>query len=319
MKDSSRRYSWAFGRSLRLIALLFLLAAMAFMLPDRAATNVGAQVPPVGGGVDSDDDPNEVDDGLPDSILDPEDLIPVPAPAAPAPAAPAPAAPRPPAVSVAPTTPQVAAPQPAARPAQPILPAQQPQPAAPVAPGPAEPAVASCEVIEVPGERPRGPITIEVSAQGAQEVPPVNTIGSAFARFTFDESVGTLGYFVTAFGFSPDLITAAHIHRGAPGVNGPIVQFISPTGFVQANGTLQLTAADIGDLKSGNLYFNVHSFENPGGFARAQLVIPTPQSIQQIVCREPEPPLAVRPAQRPATTPMRIAPPSTGSGGLLED
>jgi hypothetical protein len=119
-----------------------------------------------------------------------------------------------------------------------------------------------------------GPIVIEVRATGAQEVPPVSTVGTAFARFTFDENTGTLDFFVTQFGFSANVVTAAHIHRGAVGVNGPIIHFISATGFIQASGRLQLSAADVADLKAGNLYLNVHSVDYPAGYARAQLFLP---------------------------------------------
>ena len=119
-----------------------------------------------------------------------------------------------------------------------------------------------------------GPLVIEVRATGAQEVPPVSTVGTAFARFTFDESTGTLDFFVTQFGFSANVVTAAHIHRGPVGVNGPIIHFISETGFIQASGRLFLSAADVADLRAGNLYLNVHSVDFPAGYARAQLILP---------------------------------------------
>ena len=119
--------------------------------------------------------------------------------------------------------------------------------------------------------------TFEVQASGLNEVPAVNGPGSAFARFTFDDVTRELTYAVTVSGFSPDQVTASHIHRGAAGVNGPIIYPLSTTGFTQVAGKITLTDADVADLKAGNLYVNVHSLANPGGFARGQMYL-TPEA-----------------------------------------
>ena len=132
------------------------------------------------------------------------------------------------------------------------------------------------------------PVAFEVQATGAQEVTPVDNPGSAFARFTFDEDTQELTFAVTVSGLSPNLVTASHIHRGAAGVNGPVVHFISDKGFTQAAGTIELSDEDVAVLMAGDFYLNVHSAEHPGGFARGQLIMPA-----------------------------AIAPPSTGDAGLL--
>src|SRR5687767_13430007 len=80
--------------------------------------------------------------------------------------------------------------------------------------------------------------TIEGWATGAEEVPVVNTTSRAFVRFVFNDVTNTMTYAVTQSGFSADQVTAAHIHRGARGVNGPIVHNLSTVGFVQVAGTL---------------------------------------------------------------------------------
>jgi hypothetical protein len=149
-------------------------------------------------------------------------------------------------------------------------------------------------------------VTFEVRAVGAQENPPVPGPGSAFVRFNFDDVTRQLRFAVTVSGLSPNLVTAAHIHRGAVGVNGPIIHFISATGFTQVEGTIVLSEADVADLRAGNLYFNVHSVENPGGFARGQLILPPAPVAPIVVVEQP----------RPAAP---IAPPRTGSAGLLND
>src|SRR5262245_27981488 len=140
--------------------------------------------------------------------------------------------------------------------------------------------------------------TMEGFATGAEENPPVNSPGRAFVRFTFNDQTNALTYAVTQSGFSADQVTAAHIHRGAKGVNGPIVHNLSTVGFVQVAGSINLSAADVQDLRAGNYYFNIHSTANPGGYARMQLTLPA----------------AAMGATPAATLPVR--PPATGSGGF---
>ena len=142
--------------------------------------------------------------------------------------------------------------------------------------------------------------TIEGWATGAEEVPVVNTPGRAFVRFVFNDVTNTMTYAVTQSGFSADQVTAAHIHRGARGVNGPIVHNLSTVGFVQVAGTLNLSAADVADLRAGNFYFNIHSGANPGGYARMQLMLPS-GAMPQTQPPRPMPP---------------VSPPRTGDGGF---
>ena len=118
-------------------------------------------------------------------------------------------------------------------------------------------------------------VNIDVIAVGAQENPPVVGEGYAVAHFTYDSATKVLTYAVTVNGLSSGLVTASHIHRGAIGVNGPIVHPLSTVGFTQVAGSITLSADDVADLEAGRYYLNVHSTANPGGFARAQLILPT--------------------------------------------
>jgi hypothetical protein len=107
--------------------------------------------------------------------------------------------------------------------------------------------------------------------RGRNEVPPADPDGFGAAGVAIHVTRGTLCYFVTAARIAP--ADRAHIHRGAAGVNGPIVvDFEAPTdGF----------SADCVDIDSGlareivdnpaGFYVNVHNPEFTGGAIRGQL------------------------------------------------
>jgi CHRD domain-containing protein len=67
---------------------------------------------------------------------------------------------------------------------------------------------------------------------------------------------------------------AAHIHRGATGVSGPVVvPFTAPDANGSSSGCAQATAQLIDEITAGaaGFYVNVHTKEHPGGAIRAQL------------------------------------------------
>lgn len=109
-----------------------------------------------------------------------------------------------------------------------------------------------------------------VTLTGAQEVPPVSTQASGTARVTVAEDL-SVSVTVTTSGI---VATAAHIHQGAAGANGPVIVPFVKSGdnsFTSQPGA-KLTPAQFEALKNGGLYVNVHSAARPGGEIRAQLV-----------------------------------------------
>jgi hypothetical protein len=112
---------------------------------------------------------------------------------------------------------------------------------------------------------------------GDNEVPPVDTDAWGMAQFSLDEL--TLAYEVHVYNISD--ITAAHIHIGAPGENGPpIFPLYDGTGpFDPDNpimGEVQLTPEDVDDLKAGLYYVNVHTTGHPAGEIRGQIGVALP-------------------------------------------
>ena len=69
----------------------------------------------------------------------------------------------------------------------------------------------------------------------------------------------------------PATVTAGHIHRGAAGVNGPVIfPFPNPqTGYELV---WAIPAADVVNLDAQGLYFNIHTLSRPGGEIRGQAI-----------------------------------------------
>ena len=112
--------------------------------------------------------------------------------------------------------------------------------------------------------------------RGSGEVPPTGShaVGAFLVTFGNDNS---LTYEVHASQHLPG-ITAAHIHRGAAGVNGPIVIGLTTSTSTFVNGRLQGTfppidAALVNEIKANpaGFYVNVHTTAFPGGEIRGQL------------------------------------------------
>jgi hypothetical protein len=146
------------------------------------------------------------------------------------------------------------------------------------------------------------PVEFTVELTGAKELPPVNS-GSAVAKFIWDDDTNLLTYTITVSGVPQDQVTAAHFHRGAADLNGPIVYTLTDRGFATLGpASLTLTPQDEADLKSGQWYVNVHSTQDPSGFARSQMIVPGTQGATQ--------------APPPQTE--NVGPPSSGDGGLAD-
>ena len=113
---------------------------------------------------------------------------------------------------------------------------------------------------------------------GANEVEPVDTDASGTAVAV----IGADGVTVTITGGFSGLESdyrASHLHRGASDENGPVFQGLSPdvsddmrSGTFEAeDNTFTFRPSLVDSLRSGLVYVNVHSADNPGGAIRGQL------------------------------------------------
>ncbi len=109
---------------------------------------------------------------------------------------------------------------------------------------------------------------VKLTLSGANEVPPVTTSASGEGTISIADDGSVSGSVMTK-GVQG---TAAHIHIGAAGKNGPvIVPFTKDGDAFKAPAGAKLDADQLKAFKAGDLYFNVHSAANPGGELRAQL------------------------------------------------
>jgi hypothetical protein len=108
---------------------------------------------------------------------------------------------------------------------------------------------------------------------GAQEVPPVTTDATGTGSITVGDDRSVSGTFKLENGSQ---MTAAHIHEGAVGANGPVIiplrkvadnQWEVPPGA-------KLSDAQYEAYKAGRLYVNFHSAKHKGGEIRAQIAAP---------------------------------------------
>jgi hypothetical protein len=108
---------------------------------------------------------------------------------------------------------------------------------------------------------------------GNQEVPVVDSAGTAQADLSVNLATGTVSGTVVVNGITP---TAAHIHDAFAGTNGGVVIGLDAdpavAGQFNVPAAATLDAAGIDRLLAGGLYVNVHSAAFPGGELRGQIL-----------------------------------------------
>jgi hypothetical protein len=120
--------------------------------------------------------------------------------------------------------------------------------------------------------------TLYAYLTGAQEVPPVATTATGYARVVINETAGTFNFTVVFTGLSSNQ-TAAHIHAPAAiGVNAAVAINFGAVGGTSGTitGSGNITPTQISQIRQHLGYVNVHSANFPGGELRGQLGIKRP-------------------------------------------
>jgi hypothetical protein len=138
---------------------------------------------------------------------------------------------------------------------------------------------------------PAGIQVFTASLSGADETTPVETDAGGFAVFMTDYPNPDFAFCLQSSLYVEGIedLTAAHVHWGAPGVNGPVALPLyqldglpepAPGALVTAPFcfdllTGPLTGLATGDLvhwmRTGAAYVNVHSTSHPAGEIRGQI------------------------------------------------
>ena len=121
-------------------------------------------------------------------------------------------------------------------------------------------------------------VTLTTALSGAQEVPVVATPATGTSVLTVDVGSGAISGSVTFAGLTSNA-TAAHIHQGAAGVNGPVIlPLAGGAGATAGTWTVPpgsiLTVAQLAALRANGLYVNIHTATNLGGEIRGQILFP---------------------------------------------
>ena len=105
---------------------------------------------------------------------------------------------------------------------------------------------------------------------GANEVPPADPDGTGYAEIRLNYGQERVCWEISFSNIDPP--SAAHIHRGVAGVNGPVVVPLNPNspGCVTAS---QVLIKEIIQFP-GRFYVNVHNPLYPAGAIRGQLMEP---------------------------------------------
>jgi hypothetical protein len=106
---------------------------------------------------------------------------------------------------------------------------------------------------------------------GASETPPNDAKGTGNAVVSLDTATKKITWKVTYSGLSGPA-TMAHFHGPAPaGKAAGVAVPLTPPLASPVRGSATLTDAQVGDLKGGQWYVNIHTAAHPDGELRGQL------------------------------------------------
>ena len=121
------------------------------------------------------------------------------------------------------------------------------------------------EIVEIVGENFVAPLN------GANERPRADPDGTGMARVAINDDTNRVCTDLEVRDIGN--VTAAHIHRGAAGVNGPPVVTLDPPDDEDSDDCDVASDALVAEILANpaNFYVNVHTGDYPNGAIRGQL------------------------------------------------
>jgi hypothetical protein len=106
---------------------------------------------------------------------------------------------------------------------------------------------------------------------GANEVPPADPDGAGTARISTDDATNRVCVRLEVRNIAP--VTAAHIHRGRAGVNGPPVITLDAPDDDDSDDCDDVADSLLDEIKRSpaDFYVNIHTAEHPEGAIRGQI------------------------------------------------
>lgn len=149
------------------------------------------------------------------------------------------------------------------------------------------------------------PVKLKVTATGTKEMGGKGSpTGSGSATFTINESKGTICYSIKFKALAG--INGVHIHKGAAGVDGPVVVALNAKRFNKTGSAcVKESPAVLGEIAMdpGMYYFNIHTKKFPAGAVRGQLTgIARTKKVPAMKTHAPKPPATKAPATNTPTT-----------------
>jgi len=131
-------------------------------------------------------------------------------------------------------------------------------------------AIAGCETVEEEVNEEIGNRFI-AQMSGAMEVPPADPDGTGMARITINDATNRVCTDIEVRNIGT--VTAAHIHRGAPGVNGPPVITLDPPDDNDSDDCDTVDDGLVDEIRRNPaaFYVNVHTTDYPDGAVRGQV------------------------------------------------
>ena len=131
--------------------------------------------------------------------------------------------------------------------------------------------LAGCETVQEEINEATGP-RFHANLTGANEVPPADPNGTGTAAVNVASALNTLCTDLEVRDIGA--VTAAHIHRGAAGVNGPPVITLDVPDDNDSDDCDEVPDTLLDEIRSnpGGFYVNVHTADYPNGAIRGQLM-----------------------------------------------